>query len=245
MIVAAQDQLKIVVPDPGSVLEDSPQKLDRGPLNNRPFVKDRVENHRKLMHGHEEDLSHKCGKCGVTFRRLAALRAHMSSHLSGMEKKVLRNHGVPGEKFNSKILEIYKKKPHKQTPKAVPKAQCNICKRLLLNKFVLKNHIKNVHIDDGPHICNICQKESPSNHALKEHKRNMHESVRKYKCSFCKKAFKKQLLLKEHMAVHLRVPLYKCQFCEKTFNSNTYRCSHRKWKHPEEYQKWREAKFGK
>lgn len=253
----------------------NPNKFKCPECNRQFTAKDRIDNHRKQMHGPKDQLNHECDKCGRRFRALAGLRAHLFSHLSKAEKDTMKVHICDecGSKFISKFLlvqhmrhvhikpnpyvcdicaKIYKSKTqflyHHNTvhrETPEPKVKCKICDRLCLNELCLKAHMKTVHTDDGPHICDICKKESPTSRALKSHKLYVHESVRKFQCTFCEKAFKKEVELKEHMAVHLGGALYLCQFCEKTFNSGANMYSHRKKMHPEEHEKLQEVKRGK
>ncbi|XP_050091818.1 transcription factor grauzone-like [Anopheles aquasalis] len=219
--------------------------------------------HFAKSHGSEEDRPYKCATCGSSFPKRYLLRAHESLHVQEacpVCKKVLSsNHALKvhisqmhtndthhicatcGKTFRTKVSMDRHMKEHLGLP-CEEKVQCAQCNKWFHGKHNLKKHVRFKHIEVGQLFrCEICQHESPNSRALSYHKQRVHVEEN-FACEFCGKRFKRKLYLREHVASHTGNPLYTCNICGVKFNSHANHFTHRKTKHPVEWEAQRRLK---
>ncbi|XP_049297236.1 transcription factor grauzone-like [Anopheles funestus] len=214
--------------------------------------------HKSRKHGQAEDRPYKCTQCHQSYAMECHLKAHIVSHvrvnctICGKELASalsLRTHMINmhakrenhicdscGREFRSRQAFERHVKLHKGL-EVSEQVQCEMCLKWLNSKRALKMHVKLIHMEAGQTFqCDICAQRCPNSRALASHKQRVHVEER-FKCEECGKLFKRQLYLKEHVAaLHTRKPLYSCEVCGATFNSNANKYSHRKNKHPVEWE---------
>ncbi|XP_065364153.1 zinc finger protein 816-like [Calliphora vicina] len=177
--------------------------------------------------------------------RQYALKKKLESHIK-------TSHNLPEqpicEHCGETMLNQYYVRKHavmhglmKGTPRKTYK--CDICDRVLQGLDSLKRHNAAMHHDGTTEfICGECGKASYSKAALMAHKRNVHTMpLKKFKCDECGKAFRKSRDVALHMVTHTKEKLYKCPDCDKKFTRPSNMLHHRKYSHPEEYEKHRKS----
>ncbi|KFB44564.1 AGAP005483-PA-like protein [Anopheles sinensis] len=213
--------------------------------------------HNSRVHGRAEDRPFKCTQCHQSYAHECHLKAHMVYHVRvrcsicgkelssslSLQSHMKRMHGdvekhiceTCGKEFRSRPAFNQHVKLHMGTV-VVEQAQCTICSKWLNSKRALKQHIKHVHDEAGkPFKCDQCGQEFIHSRSLSDHKMRVHVEER-YECEVCGKRFKRSIYLKEHSAIHSGQPLYSCDICDATFNSKSNKYSHRKKKHPVEWE---------
>ncbi|XP_035904949.1 transcription factor grauzone-like [Anopheles stephensi] len=214
--------------------------------------------HKSRKHGQAEDRPYKCTQCHQSYAMECHLKAHIVSHVRvkctvcgkelasslSLRTHMINMHGNRenhicdscGREFRSRQAFERHVKLHLGL-EVTEQVQCQECLKWLNSKRALKMHVKLVHTEAGQTFqCDICTQQCPNSRALTNHKQRVHVEER-FKCEECGKLFKRQLYLKEHVAaLHTRKPLYSCEVCGATFNSNANKYSHRKNKHPVEWE---------
>ena len=74
--------------------------------------------------------------------------------------------------------------------------ECPLCKKLYVNKAVLKNHLK-IHSNERPFACESCPKAFKDPSTLRHHT-TVHTKEKKHTCTICKRAFAQPGHLKIH-----------------------------------------------
>ena len=99
--------------------------------------------------------------------------------------------------------------------------KCDVCGKILSNKYILASHIKVVHERRCQYCDFIPQTDSDSNRSLllKYHIENNHNSKKK-NCEICGKYFVKPSNLVIHInAVHHGIKI-SCNSCDKSFSTH-------------------------
>ena len=119
--------------------------------------------------------------------------------------------------------------------------RCNVCGKIFKNKYILKTHVKSVHMEVD-HQCPICSFSSRSRESLKihsqihdqkftcvpcdkeftyrsnlrKHNKSIHDKIR-YNCDQCPYEATTKASLQAHIgSIHLGMK-FECQLCRKTF----------------------------
>ncbi|XP_053674580.1 transcription factor grauzone-like [Anopheles nili] len=213
--------------------------------------------HIAKSHGTENERPFKCEKCGMGFPKQYLLRSHELMHVQvecDICKKILSsqhalkvhvsqmhsdnsNHicATCGKMFRTKIAMDRHIKEHLGV-ELVERMQCTYCQKWFNGKYNLQKHVRFLHKEKGQVFrCDLCSHESPNSRALTYHKQRVHVQE-KHECEHCGKRFKRKLYLREHVASHTNNPLYTCEFCGMKFNSHANHFTHRKNKHPEQWE---------
>ncbi|XP_052859859.1 transcription factor grauzone-like [Anopheles cruzii] len=213
--------------------------------------------HNSRMHGRAEDRPYKCTQCHQSYALECHLKAHMVTHVrvnceicgkllaSSLSLRVhmVNIHGKRenlicdscGKEFRTRQAFDRHVNLHLGID-PTEQVQCTLCSKWHRSKRALKVHVQLVHNEAGQTFkCDLCSHESPNSRAMANHKQRVHVGER-FACEVCGKRFKRQLYLKEHIALHTGKPLYSCEICGATFNSNANKYSHRKNKHPVEWE---------
>uniref|UniRef100_A0A182Q446 C2H2-type domain-containing protein n=1 Tax=Anopheles farauti TaxID=69004 RepID=A0A182Q446_9DIPT len=213
--------------------------------------------HKAQMHSTDADKPFKCDMCSMSYVREGMLRSHQRTHVQAecpICKKTLSNKAAVkvhlarmhhdatnqicatcGKMFRTKpAMERHIKEHLGLDP--IDRKQCPFCQKWFNGKYNLNNHVRFLHYEKGVYRCDVCGHESPNSRALRHHKQTVHVQE-KYECEHCGKRFKRKLYLREHLASHTNTTLYTCEFCGMKFNSHANHFTHRKNKHPEEWEK--------
>uniref|UniRef100_A0A336MQB4 CSON004194 protein n=1 Tax=Culicoides sonorensis TaxID=179676 RepID=A0A336MQB4_CULSO len=107
------------------------------------------------------------------------------------------------------------------------------CKKQLYTKKAIMNHCE-MHSNPADFMCGICKKLMPDKYTLKEHTaRHSTDQERKYQCDLCKKKFALRKDVAIHIkCLHLKKDKVKqrvpCDECEKDFFNKTSMEEHKK-----------------
>ena len=94
---------------------------------------------------------------------------------------------------------------------------CNICGKVISNKYGLREHQSVVHFKNGKFQCEICGKRVTNKRALNLHMTS-HSTERKFICELCGSSHKTKGNLNHHIkTMHTTVKNFRCDICFKTF----------------------------
>ncbi|CRL07690.1 CLUMA_CG020647, isoform A [Clunio marinus] len=187
-------------------------------LCNRKFdIKSKYETH-KLSH---DDNARKyiCSICNAGFKSVGNLRRHEAIHALTKDFHC--------SKCSKSFKTILSLKIHNESKHGVVKiyVNCPFCKIILAEKN-LKQHIKNMHTEEGqekPFSCFICMKTFKTEKLGQRHYESVHEPKNQgiaYLCSECPELqFYRQRDLKMHSFMHYNGTIYQCDICMKMFKS--------------------------
>ncbi|XP_065085408.1 transcription factor grauzone-like [Ochlerotatus camptorhynchus] len=226
--------------------------------------------HKKEHHTDRKEPIFKCHRCEKSFTKEVILKSHLMGHetldkqtvkceVCGKcfgHKRFLKNHvKTVHQKPTDFICEICSKgfylrstflthrKKHELTTEQQRK-QCPICNKWLRQTSYWR-HVRRHEEEGKEYKCEVCAHVSINMMALKVHMNRKHVPDRKrHVCELCGKEYSRPTTLREHIAnAHTGEPLYHCQYCEKKFFSLATICTHRKKKHPQEWQEEQLAKY--
>ena len=94
---------------------------------------------------------------------------------------------------------------------------CNICGKVISNKYGLREHQSVVHFKNGKFQCDICGKRVTNKRALNLHMTS-HSTERKFVCELCGSSHKTKGNLNHHIkTMHTTIKNFRCDICFKTF----------------------------
>ncbi|XP_055953216.1 uncharacterized protein LOC129988948 isoform X2 [Argiope bruennichi] len=93
-----------------------------------------------------------------------------------------------------------------------PKCICNQCNYMAEHAYVIKRHSIR-HIENGV-VCDICGKHYKDHYILKMHIKMVHMPAEvMFTCEICEKKFTRKAHLKRHLRIHAPHRPFKCPFC--------------------------------
>ena len=190
-----------------------------------------------------DGLVMKCDKCDLAYSAFQSYKNHMDQyHKKGMEcehcgmKFTLRNTLV---KHKVDYHTLYPKKCDQCTVTLLTAkdlfehlqqhgknylgktAPCEICGKLLKNKYVLKAHVEAVHekkTKSGQFSCDECGKILGTKASLEYHRKSAHLQEFPYRCEVCGKGFLKYNRMMTCVNNHHGIYKYRCTECEYKTN---------------------------
>jgi len=94
---------------------------------------------------------------------------------------------------------------------------CDICGKVISNKYGLREHQTVVHFKNGKFECQICGKRVTNKRALNLHMTS-HSNERQYVCELCGSSHKTKGNLNYHVkTMHTMIKNFRCDICFKTF----------------------------
>lgn len=98
-------------------------------------------------------------------------------------------------------------------------APCEICGKLLKNKYILKAHVESVHEKkSGEFACDECGKVLSTKASLEYHRKSVHTQEYPYTCEICGKGFIKYNRMVTCVNNHHGIYKYRCPECEYKTN---------------------------
>ena len=136
-------------------------------------------------------------------------------------------------KFKSKIKSLLLKHLNCDLKKGVI---CEICAKVFVDNFGLKNHITSVHGGEARFVCHhdACVFRTNSEHKLKHHVRSVHDKIKDLVCDKCPYRTAEHNNLRRHMKSHADVSertFYGCILCETTTTQKVGLKKHMEMKH--------------
>ncbi|KAM6225468.1 zinc finger and BTB domain-containing protein 11 [Rhynchocyon petersi] len=224
---------------PRSAIQQVAQKLvQRGKKMKQP-KRDAKEN--------TEEVSHKCGECGMVFQRRYALIMHTLKHERARDYKCplckkqfqysasLRAHLIRHTRKDAPTSSSSTSASNEAggtSEKGRTKREfiCSICGRTLPKLYSLRIHMLK-HTGVKPHACQVCGKTFIYKHGLKLHQ-SLHQSQKQFQCELCVKSFVTKRSLQEHMSIHTGESKYLCSVCGKSFHRGSGLSKHLKKHQP-------------
>ncbi|XP_073845574.1 uncharacterized protein isoform X2 [Musca autumnalis] len=110
------------------------------------------------------------------------------------------------------------------------------CKRKFSSRSLLADHV-HVHLDPEYFKCNLCSKVMADRFCLTNHFKKHDRKVKSDICDTCGKAFSHSLALKKHKLIHIpdEEKKYPCQDCGKLFADKSKLTSHIRFVHTKKY----------
>ncbi|XP_030377792.1 zinc finger protein 420-like [Scaptodrosophila lebanonensis] len=192
-----------------------------------------LQQHQRAMHPYDE-LPYACGKCIFKCAAKPLLERHERSQCLNVDKQL--NCALCSYKFMwPENLQLHVRLQHatgaagSSTPAPACESstdllRCPHCDRTYQLQARLRNHIRDVHSEDGPKkakearlfLCSQCGINLRSRGELQLHTRR-HNNDKPFKCDLCKMAFVSFFELKLHRRKHTGEKPYQCTFCQKAF----------------------------
>nr|XP_053635875.1 zinc finger and BTB domain-containing protein 41-like isoform X1 [Cherax quadricarinatus] len=183
--------------------------------------------HQLNMHGkkvHRVKVSNVCEYCNKEFSEQVYLICHRrKEHPESEEcRKAKFSCSECGMKFMVRGNLSKHLRMHDREKVAKPCA-CDVCGKVLSNKYSLASHQK-THSRDTSYKCKVCDKAFVSKYTLVDHVRRIHEEVgcgRDKVCKECGRTFFTNSELKYHIKTHTGERPYRCDICGETYLSSS------------------------
>jgi len=161
---------------------------------------------------HKKSLS--CSECGLRFTLKNTLVKHKIDYHSLYPKKCEQ---CPKILMTAKdFFEHLQSHSKNFIGKTAP---CEICGKLLKNKYVLKAHVESVHQKKtGEFSCDECGKMLSTKASLEYHRKSVHTQEYPYTCELCGKGFLKYNRMMTCVNNHHGIYKYRCTECEYKTN---------------------------
>lgn len=196
---------------------------------------------RHMLHTHVIHKSMECSKCAQSHQSMAALRDHLSRHISRISNTSVAANVCPvcNRKFRRKcnfdrhlnthtgeslICDVCMKKftspetlaSHKRLH--AEELRCMTCSKIFKSRYCYKAHmlIHRVSAASVQFECHRCKKVYLTLHQLKRHIRNHNRMVRG-DCSICGHAFYNASDQKAHQRKHTGELPFECEYCHRRF----------------------------
>lgn len=195
-----------------------------------------------------EEVSHKCGECGMVFQRRYALITHTLKHERARDYKCplckkqfqysasLRAHLIRHTRKDAPTSSSSNSTSNEASGTSAEKGRtkrefiCSICGRTLPKLYSLRIHMLK-HTGVKPHACQVCGKTFIYKHGLKLHQ-SLHQSQKQFQCELCVKSFVTKRSLQEHKSIHTGESKYLCSVCGKSFHRGSGLSKHLKKHQP-------------
>uniref|UniRef100_A0A182UHT2 Transcription factor grauzone n=1 Tax=Anopheles melas TaxID=34690 RepID=A0A182UHT2_9DIPT len=156
-----------------------------------PFKK-RLVVHMKKMHG-EKDVT--CEQCGKSFTKYTIEDHRRSVHMD----RFVCEHCPKTFKIRFRLHKHMQE--HDKSLRISTSVPCPTCGQVMGDKYILRQHIKHMHVEQQAVDCETCGKTFKNHRNLKIHLTNVcMKPVQLHPCAICGKQFRHKNKLKDHMA---------------------------------------------
>ncbi|XP_055305363.1 zinc finger protein 32-like [Sitodiplosis mosellana] len=167
-----------------------------------------------------QNRNHKCHKCNMEFKSVAALARHKHTKLDSNkseQKPTLYNCTNCSEVFCTKTQYEHHLRQHKGEEEQF---KCTSCGYDLKEKTALEEHM-GLHDGLSPLQCVLCKKSFKQKGALVRHMR-IHSGLHFYQCHKCGKGFIHKSSFEMHLMAHDDIRKKKCPHCSQMFRSTSH-----------------------
>ncbi|XP_012156951.1 transcription factor grauzone [Ceratitis capitata] len=173
-------------------------------------------------------------KCSICNKQLIS-RKNFANHMHSLhpaEENLLFECTQCSKKFSKQyILDSHIKIRHSAKDQI-----CKLCDKAFSSVSILRQHQKNVHLNEFESVCDICGKRLRNPANLQYHMDNIHntEPRPEVECTLCHKWLKSERSLRKHMISHRDVEsgtIFKCSQCGVEKKSRHSLSSHIRYHH--------------
>ena len=212
--------------------EISDYKYEIDPLDVKPDIKS--EN----SINQEKPSKKKPCKCEICGKVLSE-RYKLNLHIKNVHGKPRKDYKSITYKNTIKRQAATKKDNKKKS------CECELCGKILSEKYKLNLHMKIVHERQKDYKCETCGYECGYEYTLRKHIMAVHEKSTESICEICGKTFRDKFVLKKHIRTvhkfhkengdeHKTNNLYECKTCGETFTDQYVFRDHRRTVHDED-----------
>ncbi|GFR90260.1 GDNF-inducible zinc finger protein 1 [Elysia marginata] len=175
-------------------------------------TKSKLNTHRVKVH---ESGPISCDLCPKVFPSKRYMLRHRASHTEPQHCC-----DVCGKMYKIKKAMLDHRKTHDVTYEK-PKVSCDQCSKTFCNRYLLDNHIRDIHMGQRKsYLCSTCGKSFTTRHSLTEHT-NAHIGVKPHVCEICGKSFSYESALRDHRFTHEESKQFWCKHCQKGFSQRS------------------------
>jgi len=161
---------------------------------------------------HKKALS--CDQCGLKFTLKNTLVKHRIDYHTLYPKKCVQ---CPQVLMTAK--DFYEHLQSHGKDFIGKTAPCEICGKLLKNKYILKSHVESVHEKkSGEFACDQCGKVLSTKASLEYHRKSVHTQEYPFTCELCGKGFIKYNRMVNCVNNHHGIYKYRCPECDYKTN---------------------------
>ncbi|KAJ2942257.1 hypothetical protein O0L34_g15804 [Tuta absoluta] len=187
-----------------------------------------LRSHVRRIHRVKREFT--CSLCSKAFKCRSRLESHTANHNAALAQK-LAYCALCDVQY--KNIYVYRNHLKTSANHAEQSYKCVECSKSFASKVYWKKHYNFYHLHKSQFHCDICDKLFISDWRLKNHRQTQHglSRSRDHHCSVCGKQFFTQSTLKAHQLTHSEQRSFMCEDCGDTFKQRPALYTHCKLVH--------------